>query len=53
MPSLRTCTRNLLELTPIMGGKEVDAIAWCHKMLPSVAFCQVVGWQAVMGPVRE
>lgn len=23
MPSLRTCTRNLLELTPIVGGKEV------------------------------
>ena len=53
MPSLRTCTRSLLELTPIMGGQGVAYYARCHKMLPSVALCQVVGWQAVMGPVRE
>lgn len=48
MPSLRTSTRSLLELTPIAGSGILLPSA--TKMLPSVAFCQVEGWQAVMGP---
>lgn len=48
MPSLRTSTRSLLELTPVTGDGILLPSA--TKMLPSVALCQVEGWQAVMRP---
>lgn len=48
MLSLRTSTRSLLELTPVTGDGILLPSA--TKMLPSVALCQVEGWQAVMRP---